>query len=226
MLLAGWELSVSTSQRSLILIAGIAGPLLFGAITVLVATTRPGYSHINQFISELGETGADYAWVMNGFGFMLSGALILAFVLGSRKLVSGGPLNVLGSLCLAAFAVCLALAGLYSCDVGCSPAEPSPDQKLHDLVSVIAFPAFIVGVMAWGAMFLRHRGSRLFGAYSIASALVSTGVLVAMVQSEATRDGTGLLQRLFLAILFAWLIALSIRLQREQAGKARAWLAG
>jgi hypothetical membrane protein len=201
----------------LLLLCGVAGPLLFAVMTAVVGTTRSSYSHVSQFISELGETGAEFAWVMNWFGFLLSGALILIFVVASRRLVSSGALNMIGSLCLIAFAICLSLAGIYSCDVGCSPAIPTPEQKLHDLVSVIAFPAFILGVIVWGVMFLRDTGWRRFGAYSLVSGFASIVVLGAMVQSEATREGTGILQRLFLGILFTWLVALSIRLQREHA---------
>lgn len=198
----------------MLLLCGVVGPVLFAVATVFVGTTRSSYSHVSQFISELGETGAELGWVMNWFGFMLSGVLILIFVIASRKLVSSGALNVIGSLCLIAFAICLFLAGVYSCDLGCSPTNPTPEQKLHDLVSIIAFPAFILGVMVWGVMFLRDAGWRRFGVYSLVSGFASIVVLVAMVQSEATREGTGTLQRLFLAILFAWLVALSIRLQR------------
>ena len=206
------------SQRKLSLLCGVVGPVLFAVVTAVVGTTRSSYSHINQFISELGETGAEFAWVMNWFGFMLSGALILIFIVASRKLLSGGTLNVIGSLFLVAFAICMSLAGAYSCDLGCSPANPTPEQKLHDLVSIIAFPAFILGVIVWGVMFLRDSDWRRFGAYSLVSGIASIVVLVAMVQSEATREGTGILQRLFLGILFAWLVALSIRLQRKHPG--------
>lgn len=206
---------MSESRRNLLLLCGVFGPVLFAVVTVVVGSTRSSYSHISQFISELGETGAEFAWVMNWLGFVLPGILILIFALASRKLFPGGPVNAIGSFCLAVFAICLSLAGIYSCDPGCSPANPTREQELHDLVSMIAFPAFIIGVVVWGAMFLRDVGWRGFGTYSLVSGVGSVGVLVAMVQSEATREGTGILQRLFLAILFAWLVALSIRLQRD-----------
>lgn len=209
---------VFTSRRKSLLLCGVIGPVLFAAVTALVGTTRPGYSHVSQFISELGETGAEFAWVMNWFGFILSGALILIFVIAARNHISRGALNGIGALCLIAFAICLSLAGIYSCDLGCSPANATPEQELHDLVSIIAFPAFILGVIAWGILFFRQAASRRFGTYSLVSGFASIVVLVAMVQSEATREGTGILQRLFLAILFAWLVALSIRLRREQPG--------
>jgi len=38
---------------------------------------------------------------------------------------------------------------------------------------------------------------------------------VAMVQSEASREGTGMYQRLYLGVLFMWLMAMSVRQLRE-----------
>jgi len=205
---------MESTQRKSLLFCGVLGPLVFAITTVGVAATRSNYNHASQFISELGETGAAFGWAMNYFGFMLSAALILIFVLASRVLIARGVLNVFGSLCLATFAICLFLAGVYSCDLGCSPDNPTPEQQLHDLVSIIAFPAFILGTMAWGVLFLRDAGWRRFGAYSLTSGIASIVILIAMIQSEPTREGTGIYQRLFLFVLFAWLAALSIRLQR------------
>ncbi len=68
----------------LLLCAGIAGPVLFFSTVLIVASLRPGYSHVNQFMSELGETGGQFAWAMNYLGFMLSATLILIFVLAFR----------------------------------------------------------------------------------------------------------------------------------------------
>ena len=41
---------------------------LFGAVVVLCAAARPDYSHIDQFISELGATGSSRASLMNYAG--------------------------------------------------------------------------------------------------------------------------------------------------------------
>lgn len=199
----------------LLTLGGVAGPLLFSGVTVIGGALRPGYDPVSQFISELGETGAELAWLMNTFGFMLSAALIGLFVIALFMRSKRTPATVIGSLLLAAFAVSVFLAGIWSCDLGCSPVDPTPDQQLHDLVSVIAFPAFTLGVALWGAHFLRDARSRRFGAYSLASAALSVMLLVLMVQSEATREWTGVYQRLFLGVLFLWMIMLALRLQRD-----------
>ena len=48
-----------------LLLTGLVGPIVFAITVAFVGSLRPGYSHVNQFISELGETGGRLAWVMN-----------------------------------------------------------------------------------------------------------------------------------------------------------------
>ncbi len=199
----------------LLLLTGLSGPLLFAISVVLVGSLRPDYNHVNQFMSELGETGGHFAWVMNYFGFELSAGLVLIFVLAIRTLLPRTALNLIGTSLLVVFAISMFFAGVFSCDVGCPTSERSMDQKLHDLFSILAFPAFTMGVFIWGLSLFRVAGWRRFGIYSLVTASLSLLLLVAMVQSEASREGTGMYQRLYLGVLFLWLMVMSIRQLRE-----------
>lgn len=200
----------SRLTRSLLL-TGVAAPILFGTATIASAALRSEYSHLDQFISELGETGGEFAWLMNYVGFMFSAALILVFVLAFRSYFPRTGMSYAASFLLVIFAIGVFFAGVYSCDVGCPLTNRSPEQKLHDVAS-LALPAFTLGVAAWGVFFCRLNQWRRFGFYSLASAFFSLVILVLMIRSEMSRDGTGLYQRLFLGILFIWMIALALRL--------------
>ncbi|MCH9694847.1 MAG: DUF998 domain-containing protein [Gammaproteobacteria bacterium] len=203
----------SVSVRRLFL-SGVAGPLAFCVATIVSGALRSNYNHVNQFISELGETGGEFAWLMNYFGFMLSALFVLLFVYALRKHFPRTRMNTVGHLFLVIFAVGVFFAGIFSCDVGCPVTGRSLQQELHDVASV-ALPAFTLGAFAWGAYFFQAPRWRRFGVYSLLSASLSVVLLLAMVQSEATRSGTGVYQRLFLGVLFAWMIALAIRLWRR-----------
>jgi hypothetical membrane protein len=112
------------------------------------------------------------------------------------------------------------LAGVFSCDVGCPPTDRSQDQQLHDLFSILAFPSFTAGVFICGLSLSRNASWRGFGIYSLLTAMLSLVLLIAMVQSEASRDGTGMYQRLYLGVLFLWLVAMSVRqLMQLDTGK-------
>lgn len=205
----------------LLLLTGIVGPLLFAVTVVVVASLRPDYSHASQFMSELAEAGGQFAWLMQIFGFMLPAVLILVFVLTCRTCLPRTALNSIGTFLLAVFAFSMFMAGIFSCDVGCLPPEPSMDQKLHDLFSILAFPSFTAGVFILGLSLFRDADWRRFGIYSLATAIVSLALLVAMVHSEASREGTGIYQRLYLGVLFLWLMVLSARqLKKTENGGA------
>ena len=207
----------SPLPRSLLL-TGIAAPLLFAAATITTASLRSKYSHMDQFISELGETGGEFAWLMNYFGFMLSASLILIFALTFRTYFPSTKINTIASLLLAVFAIGVFFAGVYSCDVGCPLTNKSSEQLMHDVAS-LALPAFTLAVAVWGMYFYRTPRWRRFGVYSLVSAAFSVVILVLMIRSEVSRDSTGLYQRLFLAVLFIWMIALAIQLWRTNEGK-------
>lgn len=199
----------------LLLFAGIVGPLLFAATVLVVGSLRPEYSHVNQFMSELAEAGGQFAWLMKYFGFMLPAAFILIFVLAFRTRFPRTPLSSIGTSLLVVFAISMFLAGVFPCDVGCSPPEPTLNQKLHDLFSILAFPSFTAGVFFWGLSLFHNASWRRFGIYTLGTAILSLVFLIVMIQSEASREGTGTYQRLYLGVLFLWLIMLSVRLSRK-----------
>lgn len=204
-----------TTVRRLMLAGGIAGPVLFSLASIIFGALRPGYDPVDQFISELGETGGLHAPLMNVLGFMGGGAMMLLFAIALWQSLPRSALTTIGSLLIAVFAVNVFGAGVWSCDVGCPTSNGSPEQRMHDLVSVIAFPALILGALTWSIWFLRRPEWRAFGVYSLITGLAAIGLLVAMIASEATRESTGLLQRLFLLVLFVWMASLAYRLLRR-----------
>ena len=68
-------------------VCGAIAPLLFASI-IVVAGSRPGYSRISQFISELGY--GPNAIVQN-LNFLLTGMLVAAFSYGLQGTYSGLP---------------------------------------------------------------------------------------------------------------------------------------
>lgn len=202
-------------MRRYLILGGIAGPALFATLTIVCGSLRPDYNHVTQFISELGETGGEFATLMNYVGFMSSAALILLFAMAIVPGFTQTALTKIGALLVAIYAVSMFAAGVFSCDTGCAPTQPSNAQVLHDIVSIIAFPALIAAALVWGFGFLRMPEWRRFGVYSLGTATISTVLLIAMVNTEETRAGTGLLQRIFLGVLFLWLALMAWRFWRE-----------
>lgn len=196
-------------------LGGVAGPILFTVIVVTCGALRPEYSHLSQFISELGEIGGPNAGLMNYAGFMVPGALILVSGLGLVGPLPRSGLTIAGAFLVALFGAGVFAAGVFSCDPGCLPENPSREGFLHNLVSLIAFVAMIAGVALLGFQFRRMPGWPGFALYSFLTAAAAAALLLVMMIVTAAMPIIGLVQRVFLGVLFLWLILVSIRSRRE-----------
>ncbi len=58
------------SNIKFLALGGITGPILFTLVTIISASLRSDYSHVSQYISELGATGTTNAHLMNFAGFI------------------------------------------------------------------------------------------------------------------------------------------------------------
>lgn len=186
-------------------------------MTSIAGALRPGYSHLNQFISELGAAGTPYASVMNYAGFVPMGVLFLGFAVSTRSLLPRTRVSTLATVLLLLFAAGGTAAGLASCDVGCPEEGGSLTNAIHNTVSPLAFVAFILATATLGAYFRRVPDWRPFWLYSVATSMVALVFMIAMVASLESRHLTGLWQRLLLATLFAWSSIVGFRLYRMLA---------
>src|SRR5215211_3356897 len=61
------------------IMCGICAPVLWAAAIILCGGLRPGYSHLTQYISELGERGSSTEYLMRYAGFVPTGILHVLF---------------------------------------------------------------------------------------------------------------------------------------------------
>jgi hypothetical membrane protein len=188
-------------------LGGIAGPVLFVIALIVCGSLRPDYSHVSQFISELGAVGTPNAAWMNFAGFVPAGLLIAGFGASLAFLLPPGP----GSRGIAAlvglFGLGTAVAGLAHCEPGCPQDQPT----LHDGVSVAAFVSAIVASALAARVFRRLPAWRSLSAYSAVSSVAAACLLVALFTSIGSSSSTGLWQRLLVGTLFLWCSVVSVR---------------
>lgn len=206
--------NVAQEKNKTLLFAGIAGSCVFTITTAIVGTLRPDYNRVDQFISELGETGGSYSTLMNYVGFMISAVLLFCFVVGLWRTVPRSKATVVATILTALFPIGMFAAGVFSCDTGCTPVDPSLNQILHDVASIAAFPPFVLGLFVWSWILFQQGGSRRHGLFTVVCAIAAAGLLIAMVASEAERNMTGLWQRLLLGTFFVWISLSALRFAR------------
>lgn len=203
-------------------LGGLAGPVLFSTLVVVCGALRPEYNHAMQFISELGETGGSHASLMNFAGFIPSGLFLMGFGASLAGLLPRTALSAAGALLVAIFGLGISGAGVYSCDPGCPRQNMSVEATLHQVVSIIAFLAGILGLAILAYRFRSLPAWRSLWRYTAASSAAALVLLLVLNASVESRALTGIWQRLFLATLYLWCAVVGVRAFRLAASRGYA----
>ncbi|MDT7829501.1 DUF998 domain-containing protein [Pricia sp. S334] len=194
---------MGSPKLSVLGLGGALAPILFSSVTLVGAYMRPEYSHLDNFISELGATDTPNADIMNFIGFIPSGLLFVLFAISLLLFYARTTLAKAGTILLIVFGLGMALAGIYSCDPGCPP-HGSPETTIHDQISAVTFISAIFGIVLLGISFKSSTPFKKLRNYSILSGIVAAILLVIMIDSFESRALTGIWQRLLLLTIFLW----------------------
>jgi hypothetical membrane protein len=198
----------------------MAGPIAFTIAWLLGGLVQDEYSVRQEDVSALAALDAQHAWiVITGFVLLGVGTVALAAGLASTLRY---PSAVIGSVLLMIAGIGLAAAGLArndcsselpACAARVDTGEVSWHHQVHDNVSLIIFLALIAAPLVFARAFGRDDRWRPLRTYSIVTGLLGFALLVLYVIASA---GTwnGLVQRIFVSVLFLWIAVLGFRLSR------------
>jgi hypothetical membrane protein len=198
----------------------MAGPIAFTIAWLLGGLVQDEYSVRQEDISALAALDAQHAWIMIT-GFVLLGVGTVALAAGLASTLRY-PSAVIGSVLLTIAGIGLAAAGLArndcsselpACAARVDTGEVSWHHQVHDNVSLIIFLALIAAPLVFARAFGRDHRWRPLRTYSIVTGLLGFALLVLYVIASA---GTwnGLVQRIFVSVLFLWIAVLGFRLSR------------
>ena len=203
----------------LLVLGGVAGPMLFSAVVVVAAALRADYSHVASFISELGATGTPYADLMNYAGFLPGGLLIAGFGVALVGALPRSRVAILAAILVTLFGAGVAASGIASCDPGCPQTGGSVENLVHNTIAPIAFVCLIAAAGILGVIFRGDASWRSLSIYSLISSLMGLCLLLALASSLDAREFTGVWQRLLLAVLFLWCAVVGLHASRRLEGK-------
>lgn len=191
------------AARRLALLAGVTGPTAFVAAWVLAGERTPGYSPVEQAISQLAREGASTAPLMTS-GFLAFGVLVPVYAVALRRSLSTGT------------AVAATVSGLATLAVAALPLSRATGQPVD------AFHALAAGTGYAGQVLAPLLGGRaLAGPARAASYAVSATAAACLVVSVLLPDATGLLQRSGLTVVDVWFVVVALALLRLPAGAVR-----
>lgn len=171
-------------------------------LVVLVAgATTPGYDHATRFISELGAREAPREWVVRLAGFLLAGALLLAFCIFAYRTLPRSGAATLGLAGLGIFAAGYLVAAAFPLDPAGHSGAPSASQVIHELGGVAGY------LLAPGFLFLLARATRSWPAAGVltVSGYVASGLaLMGLLTLSPSSPVAGLSQRLLELAVLGW----------------------
>lgn len=185
----------------------------------LTALAYPGYSHVDHALSRLGAVDAPTqgfsAWLNN----VPLGVLFVLVALGLARRFRTSRLAGLSAALILLHGLASFATGLFPCDQGCAPLQPSVSQQLHNLAGLVMFLSLTLASALWawlGKRLLASPGLAVFSAICTLLALVTAGMMASAV---ADGQGFGLYQRLNYAVGVAWLAVLSGMAKRSPGGR-------
>lgn len=190
-----------------VLIAALLAILAAAVPVVLFARRRPGYSHVRQTISELGEAGADDAREVAIFGFAPAAHGIWLFVAALAWTV---PLLAQGSgvWLLAGLGAGFLAAAIFPCDPG-APLIGSWRNNLHNLLAGLGYLSGAAGVYFLGDALERADVAPFAASLATPIAVVVVAGLLLMFPANPFR---GLAQRVATGAIHAWMLLLALEL--------------
>ena len=190
-------------------LAGVVGPLLFWAAIIVTGLLTPTYSHLTQYVSELGAKGAPFRILMNYLGIIPFGLGIGLFSIYAWRELSTNLFHKAASIILIVTGFLFIVAGFYSCDVGCSFYDLSAEALIHNNSAFTAFILASLAIITFLLGEIKDKSKRDFLGISIAMTLGTIGSFYLMGSTGIASPFRGLFQRLFLASFTIWLIGIA-----------------
>jgi hypothetical protein len=173
------------------------------ALTLFGGAFYPDYSHLSQFISELGARQAPHEQVVRWIGFLPAGVLVLVFAVVAFKALPRSALTTFGLLGIAAYALGYVVAAFYPCDPGCRPAEPSTSQVIHNIAGLVGY-LFAPLSLAALARSARHWPGG--GHLAAAGFVTATLALLGLLSLSPEYPYVGLSQRILELSVLVWIV--------------------
>jgi hypothetical protein len=207
-------------------IAGAIAPILDVAVIALLGELQPNYSHVRQFISELGETGHRFATFAN-LWFALVSTMFGAFAIALVKGTPASRASTIGALLFGAWTATGVLGGFFPCDPGC--AGDTLSGVIHVVLGEIGAICLLpVPTLIW----LGVRGDpqwKRYGWFTLAvqSLALASFLLLGFVYfgisplDRLLESAIGLIQRFSLGVYYVWTAVIGLKIARTNIERAK-----
>ncbi|MGJ8529187.1 DUF998 domain-containing protein [Maritalea sp.] len=194
-------------KRDLALTLVIISYFWLAATVVIGATNYPNYSHITQFMSELGAQGAPNAQLVNLAGYFVVEVVLLIGLRFAYTYMPKSTALKVGFAIFLAYPILIGVASLSPCDFECRPDDPSITHIVHVSSGLIAYLCAILGlaILTYYSPIGKKPDELKRLTYTCAPVL-----LIFLMNVTADNQYVGLAQRLMETGIYIWLVYLLV----------------
>ena len=190
------------------LLVAICGVVLYAALDALVQSLPPHYSPLSQAESDLAVGPYGYIMAVN---FVNRGVLSLIFLLGFSRAVKPSRGYGAGYYLVGLWAVGSIVLAAFPTDVG---GTPTLHGVVHLSVAILAFVGGVFGELALSRALRNNSATAGIGNYAAAIAVLAFFSLAALFLGPSVAPGafgqvSGLVERLFIGLVLAWMLVVS-----------------
>jgi len=199
-----------------------SGVIVLASLMVLVetlyfASLQPGYSHISNTISELGETGAPHAAQVS-FGFFLPVGLLVWLALWLIWREATDQYILLAMIALSSLGAGYTAAAFFPCDSG-APFFGTWRTQVHNIIGFVDYEGTGIGFLLVSRYYARQHTT--FQAIAFLLAGVFVLVCLALLSLERTVQVRGVIQRIAEFIQFSGVFFVCYLLSRRMPSNRR-----
>jgi len=181
-------------------------------IIIVVGQITPDYNPISDTISQMGTPNSPYALVLN-ISFVIYGILIGVTAYGFHRRLRYTAMGNTLVILLSIHAIGTMLLTVFP-DSPDFTGKHFTDDILHNTFSAISYPALLVGILVF---------TRIARQEKVLKATITLGLVVVILNLplpvitmfDPFKPISGLLQRLFIASSFLWLVFTSLLLYKK-----------
>jgi len=204
------------SDTRLMIWLAIASYCWLAGAVLIAGSIYPNYSHLSQFMSELGASGSPIGPYMNLLGFAITEILLLLSLAIAWKRLPKSPATMIGFGLLLAYPILIGIAALSPCDFECRPKDPTLSHTIHIITGLLAYLTAVLGlaILTW------QQAERNNSALLKRVTFLLTPILLIMLMS-LTPDNpiVGAVQRFAETIIYGWLILWLLSLAKDEKSR-------
>ncbi|CAA0110980.1 Uncharacterised protein [BD1-7 clade bacterium] len=201
-------------------LCGLIAPIWLVIGVMLTATMYPGYSHMDQALSELHAMGSPVAAISPFINNYPLGALFIGFgvfVIGYCRCWTAR----LSGLMIILHGIGSWIAGAFPCDVGCNPDSTLESQQIHGIGAVLMTVSFLIAPAMWVFLARQRSSVSWFGFLSAATVVAQFIVFSPLATSLESGSDFGFYQRVAYAIPMVWLFIFAALLKSDKIAQSR-----